>query len=104
MTKFLDEFKTKIKSTKSPVIVTKEELKKFQEFLIENSAWVETIRETIVTAAKARSNLKTKTKLFWDELTSKYKLDCNKFYILDIKTGEIILSKEQPIEKKRGEE
>ncbi len=99
MSNFLDKFKTKVKSKKPVATVSKEELKVFNEFIIENSAWTETLRETIVTAAKARSNLKTRTKAFWDKITPKYKLDINKYYSLDIKTGEITLSKDQPIKK-----
>ncbi len=99
MTNFLDKFKMKTSKKIDGTFVKGEDLKEFQDLLLENSAWVETIRETLLASAKARHNLKTKALLFWRRIIPKYHLDKNKVYDLHPETGEVTLSKNQNINK-----
>ncbi len=99
MTNFLDKFKMKTSKKIDGAFVKGEDLKEFQDMLLENSAWVETVRETLLASAKARHNLKTKSLLYWRKIIPKYRLDKDKVYDLNPETGEVTLSKKQPVNK-----
>ncbi len=81
------------------IFVDKEDLKVFQDIVLENQSWVETIREALLTGAKARQNLKTKVLLYWKKISPKYKLEKDLVYDINPETGEVTLSKNQPIKK-----
>ncbi len=95
MTKILNKFKTETSKKVDAKIVIEADLKEFQNIVLENAAWVDVIREALVTAAKTRYNLKTKVLLFWKRISPKYHLDESKVYDINPKTGEITLSKNQ---------
>ncbi len=96
MTKFLDRFKTQIKvKALTGIFANEKDLDEFQGFLLENAGWNDTLKEALVTSAKARHNLKTKVLLYWRRISVTYNLDEDKVYEMDSKTGEITLSKNQ---------
>ncbi len=75
------------------------DLHEFQDMILENAGWVDTIREVLITATKARQNLKTRVLLYWKRIVPKYHLDENKIYDMNPETGEITLTKIQEVKK-----
>ncbi len=81
------------------IFVNEVDLKEFQDIILENAAWADTIREALVTAAKVRHNLRTKVHLFWKRISLKFHLDETKVYDINPETGKITLSKNQSSNK-----
>ncbi len=85
--------------TEKHIFADEKDLKEFQDMVLENAGWTDTIRKVIVTAAKARHNLKTKVLLYWKRIALKYHLDDHKDYEINPETGEITLMKNQEVNK-----
>ncbi len=99
MPSFLDKFKLKTSEKADGIFVKGKDLKEFQDIVLENAAWAETIREALLTSVKARQNLQTKRLLYWKKIVPLYHLDKDTVYDLNPESGEVTLSKNQLIKK-----
>lgn len=79
------------------VFIKGKDLKEFQDFLAENTAWVETIREALIVSARARQELKMKVLLYWKRISLKYNLDKDKVYNMNPETGLVNLFKNEEV-------
>ncbi len=77
------------------IFVEEKDVKEYQGLVVENIAWTDTIKEAIITSAKARQELKIKVLSYWERVASKYHLDEKELTGLDLETGKIIFKGEK---------
>ncbi len=72
-----------------------EDLKEYQDTVLESLAWTETLKQAFIISAEKRQKMKKKVFLYWTRMILKYHLDKAKTYNLNPDTGEVTLKEKK---------